>query len=46
MARNGAIYCRMETKEMVSLITIRFLEQGCTELQQLAEVAQLNDPDA
>jgi hypothetical protein len=34
-----------ETKEMVSLITIRFLEQGCTELQQLAELHGLNDLD-
>jgi len=32
-----------ETKEMVSLITIRFLEQGCTELQQLAQLHELND---
>ena len=35
-----------ETKEMVSLITIRFLEQGCAELQQLAQLHALNDPDA
>lgn len=35
-----------ETKEMVSLITVRFLEQGCTELQQLAQLHKLNDPDA
>jgi len=33
-----------ETKEMVSLITIRFLEQGCSELQQLAQLHELNDP--
>lgn len=32
-----------ETKEMVSLITIRFLEQGCTELQELAKLHQLSD---
>ncbi len=35
-----------ETKEMVSLITIRFLEQGCDELQQLAQLHSLNDPAA
>ena len=33
-----------ETKEMVSLITIRFLEQGCAELQQLAQLHELNNP--
>lgn len=32
-----------ETKEMVSLITIRFLEQGCSELQQLAQLHQISD---
>ncbi len=32
-----------ETKEMVSLITIRFLEQGCAELQELASLHQLSD---
>lgn len=32
-----------ETKEMVSLITIRFLPQGCTELQELAKLHQLSD---
>lgn len=32
-----------ETKEMVSLISIRFLEQGCDELQHLAELHELND---
>lgn len=32
-----------ETKEMVSLITIRFLEQGCAELQELAQLHQLSD---
>ena len=35
-----------ETKEMVSLITIRFLEEGCAELQQLAQLHELNHPDA
>ncbi len=30
-----------ETKEMVSLITIRFLPQGCAELQQLAQMHDL-----
>ena len=35
-----------ETKEMVSLITVQFLKQGCTELQQLAQLHKLNDPDA
>lgn len=34
-----------ETKEMVSLITIRFLEQGSAELQHLADLHQLNDPN-
>lgn len=34
-----------ETKEMVSLITIRFLEQGCAELQELAKLHQLSDPN-
>lgn len=33
------------TKEMVSFITIRFLEQGCAELQHLAQLHQLNDPN-
>ena len=33
-----------ETKEMVSLITIRFLEQGCAELQRLAQLHELNNP--
>lgn len=32
-----------ETKEMVSLITIRFLPQGCAELQELAKLHQLSD---
>jgi hypothetical protein len=32
-----------ETKEMVSLITIRFLTQGCEELQQLAQMHGLPD---
>ncbi len=35
-----------ETKEMVSLITIRFLAQGCEELQKLAQLHQLNDLDS
>lgn len=35
-----------ETKEMVSLITIRFLEQRCAELQQLAQLHELSDPVA
>jgi hypothetical protein len=35
-----------ETKEMVSLITIRFLEQGCAELQQLAQLHQLGNRNA
>ncbi|BAZ26424.1 hypothetical protein NIES4073_73310 [Kalymmatonema gypsitolerans NIES-4073] len=32
-----------ETKEMVSLITIRFLTQGCDELQKLAQMHSLPD---
>lgn len=32
-----------ETKEMVSLITIRFLEQGCPELIKLAAMHELAD---
>ncbi|WP_193197295.1 phycobiliprotein lyase [Nostoc sp. MG11] len=32
-----------ETKEMESIITIRFLEQGCDELQQLAQMHDLAD---
>ena len=32
-----------ETKEMVSLIKIRFLEQGCPELRELARLHQLSD---
>ncbi len=32
-----------ETKEMVSFITVRFLERGCPELQKLAHLHQLND---
>ncbi|MGH7999894.1 MAG: phycobiliprotein lyase [Brasilonema sp.] len=32
-----------ETKEMVSLITIRFLTQGCDELQKLAQMHGLPD---
>jgi len=35
-----------ETKEMVSLITIRFLEQGDSELQQLAQLHKLSDLEA
>ncbi len=34
-----------ETKEMVSLITSRFLQQGCSELKQLASLHELNDTD-
>jgi CpeS-like protein len=32
-----------ETKEMVSIITIRFLKQGCDELQKLAQMHGLTD---
>lgn len=32
-----------ETKEMVSLITIRFLSEGCRELQELAKLHQISD---
>lgn len=32
-----------ETKEMESLITIRFLEQGCDELQKLAQMHHLSE---
>lgn len=32
-----------ETKEMVSNITIRFLEQGCDELAHLADLHELSD---
>ena len=32
-----------ETKEMVSLITIEFLDQGCEKLQKLAQLHQLSD---
>jgi hypothetical protein len=32
-----------ETKEMVSIITIQFLEPGCKQLQQLAQLHQLDD---
>jgi CpeS-like protein len=35
-----------EVKEMVSLLTIRFLEQGCPELRQLADLHQLIDANA
>lgn len=35
-----------ETKEMVSLLTIRFLEQGCAQLQRLARLHELSDLDA
>jgi len=35
-----------DTKEMVSLLTIRFLEQGDAELQQLARLHELSDLDA
>nr|WP_228014302.1 phycobiliprotein lyase [Fortiea sp. LEGE XX443] len=32
-----------ETKEMESLITIRFLERGCTQLYELAQLHNLSD---
>jgi hypothetical protein len=32
-----------ETKEMLSFITIRFLERGCPELQQLCQMHELNE---
>ncbi|HEY9664582.1 MAG TPA: phycobiliprotein lyase, partial [Allocoleopsis sp.] len=32
-----------ETKEVVSQITIRFLEQGCEELGHLAQLHELSD---
>lgn len=32
-----------ETKEMVTMITVRFLAQGCAELQHLAQLHKLND---
>lgn len=35
-----------DTKEMVSLITIRFLTQGCDELRHLAQLHQLVDETA
>ncbi|MBW4648636.1 MAG: phycobiliprotein lyase [Kastovskya adunca ATA6-11-RM4] len=35
-----------DTKEMVSLITIRFLEQGCEELIHLAHLHQMSDETA
>lgn len=35
-----------ETKEMVSSIAIRFLEQGCEELRHLARLHQLTDETA
>lgn len=34
-----------ETKEMVSLITIRFLQQGCAELKHLAQLHGLSNLD-
>jgi hypothetical protein len=34
-----------ETKEMVSLISVEFLEQGCAQLQKLAQLHELNHPD-
>lgn len=34
-----------ETKEMVSLISVQFLEQGCSQLQKLAQLHELNHPD-
>ena len=33
-----------ETKEMVSIITIRFLAQGCDELQKLAQMHDCSEP--
>lgn len=35
-----------ETKEMVSVIKIRFLEQGCQELRHLAQLHQFDDEAA
>ncbi len=35
-----------DTKEMVSLITIQFLAQGCEELQELAQLHQLSDMES
>lgn len=35
-----------ETQEMVSMITVRFLEQGCDELQHLAQIHNLADADS
>lgn len=35
-----------ETKEMVSIINIRFLEQGSPELQRLAQLHSFNDLDS
>jgi hypothetical protein len=32
-----------DTKEIQSMITIRFLEPGCDELQKLAQIHELND---
>ena len=34
-----------ETKEMVSLISVEFLEQGCAQLQNLAQLHKLNPSD-
>lgn len=34
-----------ETKEMVSLISVQFLEQGCAQLERLAQLHELNHPD-
>lgn len=34
-----------ETKEMVSLISVQFLEQGCAQLEKLAQLHELNPPD-
>ena len=34
-----------ETKEMVSLISVEFLEQGCAQLQKLAQLHKLNPSD-
>ncbi|MHC5833884.1 MAG: phycobiliprotein lyase, partial [Nostoc sp.] len=35
-----------ETKEMESIVTINFLEQGCDELQKLAQMHDLSDTDS
>ncbi|MCW5316442.1 phycobiliprotein lyase [Nostoc sp. KVJ3] len=35
-----------ETKEIESIVTINFLEQGCDELQKLAQMHDLSDADS